>query len=335
MAYRLKTGESVPEGIKRIVIAELDSATQELSRNDGKKRDEAIHEARKSVKKIRGALRLVQADLGATYRKENRRLGDLGRKLSEFRDAAAIIETFNSVIEKHNGSLQSNALSSIRNGLEKSKRETEEASHIGEVVKNAITTLGGMKKRVSAWPLKADGFGAIEPGLKARFRRGRKSMAVAQKDARPENYHEWRKRVKDHWYHVRLLENIWTDVMQAHEASLKNLETWLGDDHNLVVLRDKLVNKPEDYGDKKDIQLFLALADQYQKELRERAISLGQRVYEQKPRQFAKNIGKLWDAWQHPADSMSNEQKSDSQRVKKGAQSASPAASGKRKNTAA
>jgi len=334
MPYRLKTGESLPEGIKRIVIEELDSATQELSRADRNKRDEAIHEARKSVKKIRGALRLVEADLGATYRKENRRLGDLGRKLSEFRDAAAIIETFNSVIEKHNGSLQNNALSSIRNGLEKSKRDTEEISHIDEVVKGAIATLGGMKKRVSAWPLKADGFRAIEPGLKARFRRGRKSMAVAQKDARPENYHEWRKRVKDHWYHVRLLENIWTDVMQAHESSLKDLETWLGDDHNLVVLRDKLVNKPENYGDKKDIQLFLALADQYQKELRERAISLGQRVYEQKPRQFTKNMGKLWDAWQHSADSMSNEQKSES-RVKKGAQSASSPASGKRKNTAA
>jgi CHAD domain-containing protein len=334
MPYRLKTGESVPEGIKRIVIEELDSATQELSRADRNKRDEAIHEARKSVKKIRGALRLVEADLGATYRKENRRLGDLGRKLSEFRDAAAIIETFNSVIEKHNGSLQNNALSSIRNGLEKSKRDTEEISHIDEVVKGAIATLGGMKKRVSAWPLKADGFRAIAPGLKARFRRGRKSMAVAQKDARPENYHEWRKRVKDHWYHVRLLENIWTDVMQAHESSLKDLETWLGDDHNLVVLRDKLVNKPENYGDKKDIQLFLALADQYQKELRERAISLGQRVYEQKPRQFTKNMGKLWDAWQHSADSMSNEQKSES-RVKKGAQSASSPASGKRKNTAA
>jgi CHAD domain-containing protein len=335
MPYRLKAGESVSEGIKRIVNEELVSATQKLSRNDRKKRDEAIHEARKSVKKIRGALRLVQADLGATYRKENRRLRDLGRKLSEFRDAAAIIETFNSVIEKHNGSLQNNALSSIRNGLEKSKRDTEEISHIDEVVKGAIATLGGMKKRVSAWPLKADGFRAIEAGLKARFRGGRKSMAVAQKDARPENYHEWRKRVKDHWYHVRLLENLWTDVMQAHEASLKNLETWLGDDHNLVVLRDKLANKPEDYGDKKDIQLFLALADQYQKELRERAMSLGQRIYEEKPGQFAKNIAKMWDAWQRQPDSLENAHHAERQSIKKGAQSASSAASGKRKNTAA
>jgi CHAD domain-containing protein len=160
-------------------------------------------------------------------------------------------------------------------------------------------------------------------------------MAAAQKDPRPENYHEWRKRVKDHWYHVRLLENVWTEVMQAHEASLKNLETWLGDDHNLVVLREKLESKPEDYGDQKDIELFLTLAGEYQKELREKAMSLGQRVYEEKPRQFTRNIAKLWNAWQRQPDSMNDEQKKERQAAKKGTQSASAAASGKSKRTAA
>src|SRR6266516_4753445 len=121
MPYRLKTSESVPDGIRRTVTEEIESATQQLSRNHGKNRDEAIHEARKSVKKIRGALRLVQPDLGATYRKENRTLRDLGRKLSQFRDAAAIIETFDSVSEKYNDSLQKNTLGSIRRGLDKSK----------------------------------------------------------------------------------------------------------------------------------------------------------------------------------------------------------------------
>jgi CHAD domain-containing protein len=334
MPYRLKASESVPDGIKRIVNEEIDSATEQLSGNS-KKRDEAIHEARKSVKKIRGALRLVQADLGASYRKENRRLGDLGRKLSEFRDAAAIIGTFDNVVERYNDELQNSTLSSIRHGLERSKHETEESSDIDKVVNGVIAALRATRKRVDTWLLKSDGFRAIAPGLKARFRRGRKTMALVQKDPRPENYHEWRKRVKDHWYHVRLLENIWTEVMRAHETSLKDLETWLGDDHNVVVLREKLEDKPEAYGDEKGIQHFLALADQYQKELREKALSLGERVYEEKPRHFAKNIAKLWDAWQREPDSMKDEQKAERQSVKKGAQHASRAGSGKKKKTAA
>jgi CHAD domain-containing protein len=321
MPYRLKASESVPEGIKRIVVEEIESATEQLSRNNGKNRDEAIHEARKSVKKIRGALRLVQPDIGPSYCKENRRLRDLGRQLSQFRDAAAIIETFDSVIEKYKDSLQKNTLGSIRRGLDKSKRETEQNLDVDKVVKGAIATLSAARRRVRTWPLKSDGFRAIAPGLKTTFRRGRRVMTTAQSDPRPENYHEWRKRVKDLWYHIRLLESLWTGVMHAHEASLKDLETWLGDDHNLVVLREKLESKPEDYGDGKDIEVFLALADQHQKELRENAISLGQRVYEEKPRQFIKNIAKLWDAWQQQPDSMKEQQREERQIVKKGAQS--------------
>ncbi len=120
--------------------------------------------------------------------------------------------------------------------------------------------------------------------------------------------------------------------MQAHEASLKNLETWLGDDHNLVVLCDKLHKEPEKYGDAKDIQLFLTLAGTYQKELRENAISLGQRVYEEKPRQFTQNLSKLWDAWQHQPDSMKEVEKEQRQPAKK---QPAQAASAKAKKSAA
>jgi len=306
MPYRLKASESVPAGIKRIVVEELDWATEQLSRDGHKGRDEAIHEARKSVKKIRGALRLVQPELGATYRKETRDLRDLGRKLSEFRDAAAIIETFDNVIVKHKESLRENTLSSIRQALDKSKLETERTSHVERVVKEAILTFRATKKRITAWPLNADGFRAIAPGLRTTFRRSRKVMATAQKDPRPENYHEWRKRVKDHWYHLRLLESVWTEIMQAHEASLKELETRLGDDHNLVVLSEMLSDRPEEYGGKSTVQLFLAATDLHQKELREQAISLGERVYAEKPKRFVETIALLWKAWQQQPKSMKN-----------------------------
>ncbi len=317
MSYRLKHGETVPDGVRRMVQEEIQSAVGELNHGGGKKREEAIHEARKSLKKIRGVLRLVQPELGRVYSEENTRIGELGRELSEIRDAAAIIEVFDSLVEKYNGALQKDALASVRRGLEKSKRETEQTADLPKMVQRATSVLRATGRRAKTWPLKQDGFQAIAPGLELRYRRGRKAMATAQKDPIPENYHEWRKRVKDHWYHVRLLESLWTDVMQAREASLKDLETWLGDDHNLVVLREKLEDKPEQYGDSSSVQLVLGLLAQYQKELRENAMSLGQRIYEEKPRQFLRNFSKLWDAWQQQPDSMKDIQKGQRQAVKK------------------
>jgi hypothetical protein len=49
MAYHLTRSESVPEGLRRIASEELDSAASQLSKAHGQRRDEAIHEARKSV----------------------------------------------------------------------------------------------------------------------------------------------------------------------------------------------------------------------------------------------------------------------------------------------
>jgi len=317
MGYRLKRGESIPEGIRRIVHEETASVLSELAHSAGKRRDEGIHEARKSIKKIRGLLRLVRPELGRLYRTENTRLGDVGRKLSEIRDATAIIEVFDGLVAKHQNGLQKDTLTPIRKGLEASKRQMELQPGMREAVKRATAALRSLQKRVDAWPLRQEGFRALAPGLKERYRRGRRAMAVAQKDGTAENYHEWRKRVKDHWYHVRLLESLWTEVMQEHEHSLHDLETWLGDDHNLVLLRAKLEEEPQNYGDDKAVRLFLALVNQEQKELREKSISLGERIYERKPRRFVKDIQKLWDAWQQPPDSMKEEEKEHRQATKK------------------
>ena len=316
MPYRLKAGESVPEGTKRIVLEEIDSATAQLA-GKGTKRGEAIHEARKSIKKIRGALRLVQPQLGRTYKSETARLRDVAQKLSELRDAQAVIEIFDDLVKKYEGDLQPSALVSIRRGLQENKREAEQAVQIERVAEQAISMLRSTSKRVKSWPLKKDGFKAIAPGLRKRYRRGRRAMAIARADPTPENYHEWRKRVKDHWYHVRLLENLWTEVMQAYEESLKKLETWLGNDHNLVVLCGKLHDRPERYGEEKDVQLIVALAVQYQHELRENALSLGQRVYQQKPRKLTRDLAALWEAWQQQPRGMKKLQKDQRNAAKK------------------
>jgi len=65
MAYRLKKNETVGKGTRRIVREQIDRAA-DLT-NDQMDRHEAVHQARKRFKKIRGSLRLVRSELGKTY----------------------------------------------------------------------------------------------------------------------------------------------------------------------------------------------------------------------------------------------------------------------------
>lgn len=309
MAYRLKRSESVSDGIKRVVIAEIDSAMRGLRERSAKYRDEAIHEARKSVKKIRGAIRLLRPELGQTYREEDGRFRDLGHHLSDIRDAQAVLDVFKALEARYEGSLQKSALAAIRRGIEDAKREKEQSTDLRKLLQTAIGTLRAARKRVAEWPLQRDGFAAVAPGLKLSYRRGRTALAEVQRDPNPLTYHAFRRRVKDHWYHTRLLEGLWTEAQKVRESSLHDLETWLGDDHNLVVLCGQIEKEPEKYGDQESLSLFLSLAAQYQKELRDNSIALGQRLYEEKPREFVRRMEKLWEVWQHDPKSLKQLQK--------------------------
>jgi CHAD domain-containing protein len=318
MAYRLKASESVPEGIKRIVLEEVDSASQVLAQASGRRRDNAIHEARKSVKKVRGVLRLVRPELGSAYGRENTRFRELGDHLSELRDAAALLEVFNQVAKQSAGTLDKKSISAIRSGLQKEKRSTEQRLDAGKVIKDATATFRSLAPRAKSWPLNQNGFRAIDSGLKSTYRQGRKALKRAEKTERPVDFHEFRKRVKDHWYHVRLLENLWTEIMEAHESSLKQLETWLGDDHNLVLLHEKLQNKPEDFGGEAAVTAFLSLVEQHQKELRGNSISLGHRIYAEKPSEFVRNLAELWDVWREHGSEPEPEERTPSTKSSKG-----------------
>jgi CHAD domain-containing protein len=295
MAYRLERGESVIAGLKRVVTDEVESAGTQLS-GDKRGRDEAIHEARKSIKKVRALLRLVSAELGGTYSRENARLRDIAGRLSEFRDTFVIIETFDD-LKKRFRSETRNKLRPVRAGLIKKRNEGGREAAVGIVLDHAAAALGKAAKRVADWPLETDGFAALGPGLEKTYRAGRAALMLVRKDPHPENYHELRKRVKDHWYHIRLLESVWTGAMTEYEKSLKDLETWLGNDHNLAVLREKILAEPAFYGDQKDIDLILDLIDRYQRELREQSLSLAERIYAEKPRAFIRRMKHFWDTW--------------------------------------
>lgn len=294
MTYHLKSGESVPQAMKRIVSEQIEVAEDQIKRTGAKDRDTTVHEVRKSIKKICAVLRLIRPELGDIYSAEMTAFRDLARELSEFRDASAIITTFDHLKQKYRGELPRTKLDSIRRGLVTRKKTIEADADVAHVLSKMPGSLRRASKRVKKWPLQTDGFAAIAPGIEKTFRRGRKALLQAKKQPTPDNFHYWRRRVKDLWYHVRVLEPVWTEIMEGYEGTLKDLETWLGEDHNLVLLREAVAaaNPPQ-------LDAFFDVVDKSQKELRDNALSIGERIYcEETAKQFTHRIGRIWDAWQ-------------------------------------
>ena len=286
MAYQLKSGESIPGGLKRIVKEELESASVRLANPGEAGAGVAIHEARKSVKKTRAALRLLRPELGRAYGPQNRMLRAAGRKLSRLRDAAVVAETFGRLTHKFPGELSEPAAAAIRARLAARKERMDRKAKTAGLLDDVGASLRACGERAEKWPLHRDGFSALAPGIETAFRRAGKAMEKARKHPSPENFHGWRKRVQDHWYQTRLLSGVCGPALSARAKALKTLQTQLGDDHNLEVLRQKTAAQP-------GAETLIA---RYQNELRASALALGHRIFDEKPRQFTRRIVRLWPA---------------------------------------
>jgi CHAD domain-containing protein len=294
MAYRLKPTESVPHGLRRLALKELKSASEEL-RGGTPAGQEAIHEARTSIKKVRALLRLIEADDGRGLKRAGRRLQKVNRTLSNLRDADAMLETLGELRSRNPHLLSEHAFGRLRRRLSSHKRDVLEAADDAGSLKKVRRELRKLRRDAKRWRPAHRGAGVVSTGLRAIHRRGRKAMARALKRQRPADFHAWRKEMKTLWYQLRLVERyhpaIRRDVRALHRA-----QSWLGDDHNVVVLCEELSKDASICRDGLESDRLRLAADRYQCELRTKATARARRIYDEKSGVYARTVKRALEA---------------------------------------
>lgn len=294
--FSFKRSESVARGLKRIVTEELTTAIEQLKQYENAS-EEAVHEARKSIKKVRALLRLMRPVFDSDFAKENNRLRDIGRKLSEIRDAYALIETFDYLNANYRDELGDLSLTNLRQTLVDQRQAQTEEFDGAHQIPLLIEGLQHICKQANTWPYKSANIDLLAKGIATSLRCGLDQFYEVYDHPLPEIYHEWRKRTKDLCYQLTLLKKAWPDVFEGYLKSAKTLEKLLGMDHNLVVLRNSLLKESNLLGPDEERQQLLPIIDMDQKALRRKAKKLGARLYSEKPKQWIRRINWSWDAW--------------------------------------
>jgi CHAD domain-containing protein len=297
--YWLKDGESVPAGIERIALGRLDNAIDELRGQTKSSQEEAVHEARKDLKKLRALLRLVRDEIGDdVYRRENDCFRDAARRLSGVRDADVMIETLDALAERYPKRVPPGAAGGLRQALVAHRRALEaDGAGRGRAVGEVIDVLRQARDRVPEWPLRHDGFEALEGGLRRIYRRGRRAYEAALEEPSVASLHEWRKRVKDLWYFHSLLECSWPELMDPLGDQAHALSDRLGDDHDLAVLNDWAQTHVADAGGPEQLRSLGEAVARRRSKLQEQAFALGARLYGERPRDFVRRLESCWRAW--------------------------------------
>jgi CHAD domain-containing protein len=269
MSFWVNPDEPVAQALKRVLREEARHAVTQLTTSED--RHEAIHEARKSVKKIRALLRLLEPQLGNVSRNANRRLRDLGRTLSILRDTAAMVETFDQLAAQYPGEMGLNRFAGVRERMVEASKTAMLGADEKALASTAVTEFRKLARQVNLWRLSGEGFAVVAASFNASYEAGRKALRRAEKHPSTENIHELRKRAKDHWYHVRLMGPLWPGASEAYEKAMKELQETLGDANNVSVFLGNL--------QKSDDGLLREIAVRWRDKLRSQGLAAASKIY--------------------------------------------------------
>lgn len=153
------------------------------------------------------------------------------------------------------------------------------------------------EQRIGDWRTRGDGFEALDPGLRRGYSLCRKAMRTAYEASDPAAFHELRKRVKYHAYHLRLLQSARERPMKALSQEAGRLADLLGKDHDLSVLGAALSDAEHRGGAGDAARAVGASIHGLQIDLRRDAYVLGRRLFEEKPKEFLRRVETYWSAW--------------------------------------
>jgi CHAD domain-containing protein len=297
--FSFASGEKLTDGLRRILKEQIAAAASELS-GENEHVDSAIHEARKCAKRARSALRLIRPAIPSHFERENRCLQQIGRTLSKFRDAQALIESLTELEQDEAKNIRTNTdakreFKKAFDSLSGRRKQLSDGSHAKTEVRSAARALEESLKGLEDLPLDGIDFPVLTNSFKTILKRGRKACSQAYSRPVAANFHEFRKCAKDLRYQLDLLAKLWPEVLSGYSKSAKNLEQYLGDDHNLTVLTDVLNGKSRQYGAFKIIPGLIA---KKQGKVRDKARLLAGRLYAEPPKVWGARLNTSWLAWQ-------------------------------------
>ena len=281
----LQRQEGIGDGLTRIARETVDRASEHLADS---KMDMAtrVHETRKRFKEIRAVLRLGRFAPRIDFKAKNRWFRDAARDLATMREADALI-----------------AILGALHGTARDRAERTALTRVGKMLtadRDAVPPgpANDIAERLSTMrdTLTFEGWRWFEPGLRRAYRDGRRAFRAARRAHTPAAIHEWRKRVKDLWYHAQIVAPAWPELMNAHAAMLHELSRLLGEHHDLSALAAMIGEQRLRFGPKTS-QRIESVIERRRAEIEASIFRIGPFVFTERPNGWSRRIVRYWRAW--------------------------------------
>jgi len=276
----VEADERAPQRLRRKA---LDLTDQVVAKLDGPQDSKSIHDARRRLKELRALTLLLGRGKG-----EARFFRDAGRELSAARDAKAALEAFDRLRERFASEWKPREFGKIRRAL----KERVDADTDPIAIESLRLSLIVERGRIAAWPVDEMHRDELWSALSSSYRRARRMMRRALRERTNEAVHEWRKRVKMHWYHAQFLTMVSVCHLEVRNEALRRLSHALGDHHDLILIDEICRENPALLGSSRYVRHFRTFVARALTDLFATAEAAGRDLFGQPTRQWLPGVRK-------------------------------------------
>ncbi|MCB8839262.1 CHAD domain-containing protein [Aurantimonas sp. VKM B-3413] len=299
MAFQIDPVAPLDEEVRRIAREQLRKIEKSIADREGDPH-EAIHDARKRFKKLRGLIRIIRNADPDFYRSENDRFRDTAKELSFVRDKAALVEALDALSKRFEEEVTTEAFAEVRGRLVEHRDEAAASEgDLGPKLELVGTALERAHDRLDHLRIAKPRAGAsriLAGGIARTHARGRSALAATEKRRDAELFHDLRKRAKYASMHFRLIRPLWPEIFAPMAETAKGIGDDLGLDHDYAVFRAAVAADPGSFGSQQTLTIVLGLMDRRQSELRQSARDSAQRLYAESPKGLQKRVERLYHA---------------------------------------
>ena len=294
MSYQIRHDETLADGFRRICRKQVMNAVA-IARGDVETDGTVVHQTRKHLKKARAALQLLASEIGhSAYKRTDRYLRDVGRMISEIRDAEVRLQTVQQVQHV------------TRRQTRRTYRKIEEVlvlelvsfmAAFAEWQKKAVPKLECFLKEIDGWPLDHFGYKRLCRSVQKSYKTGRDCLARAQASPSAETFHEFRSEAKRLGYQLRILRPINPVVLKNLTDEVGALGDLLGRAHDFSFLGERLRQERGSQPWQREANELLAVIEASEAELERGAAELAERFFAERPREFGDRLANWFHIW--------------------------------------
>jgi CHAD domain-containing protein len=274
-------------------IEHITAAIAELEVCDDASLLEVVHGVRKRLKKLRALWRIVRRSMGEReWRVGDAAFARVGRKLGSLRDAQVVVLALTKLreryFERRTPALLKQALRHFSADARRRAQRVTRAGTLNEI----MSTLQAMRTQCCGWNMHDFGRAKARAAVRSRYRCARDAAKLSRRTTTVRRLHQWRKQTKMLADQLRLLRTLCPGYLDEFGDELAVLAELLGDDHDLVILRARLVSRRGELKPAREFIPLIEILDLRREELIRAALDLGKRLFDEPAKVFARRLKK-------------------------------------------